>query len=1101
MERRGRDNSLAERILSTRTRVVVVRGPAACGKTTAALGTYRHNLDEAARPGCLLLAPNAAAARSLRRRLLETSASGVVLSPAVLTFAGLAGRILAAAGERARLLPAFHRRLLLGRIVADLHRAGELAALDAVADTPGLVVALDRAIAELKRAAVEPDDLARAVGSARDKRGDLVAVYRRYQQALHDRGAYDVEGQAWLAREALRSAAAAGEPLPGLDGVAAVAADGFTDFTPTQLAILAVLSRRLQRIVITLPYADDGRSRMWHWTGRTLRRIRETFGDDLSEIDVQVAPGQSDSDDVAPALRTLWPALFDVDARCERPAELSVIAASGQDAEVAAVARRVKRLLCNGAAAGSIAVLARSLDDYGETVRRIFAEHDIPVAPGPQALTNVPVVGFVLDVASLGPEPAWRDVLRVLTSSYFRPRALGDYDAGTVAAAEVLIREGNVLHGREAYARAAERLAAAASRRRAEDAKENGETSGPSPHRPAPETIRQAGELLSRLFDLAERAAEAAKLADAIDALHLRAAALEHEDAALIARDLRALATLADCLAGLPEPRPGMADLREALSAVACPPDRGESLVDVLDVLDARALRYDHVFLLGASERQFPRRFVEGSLVGEADRQRWRDLGVVLDARSDLTAREMLLFYLAVSRARRSLTASYLEADASGRTGSPSCFLLALLSPCGGLDPAPVERIPPGTVIPPAGELASPRDAFNAGLSSLFRRDAPSRADALAWAAAHAGEKLRRAAMGIWARHRRWLPGECNEFDGRITDPNLRKALAGRYPDRTIFSANRLNAFGQCPWGYFATYVLRLAPLGEPQRRLEPKTRGMFCHDVLFELMRRLAEQSGGPVRLGRIDEDELARALDAAIAAEAEAVEARRPPYPALWRLQLRQMRRDLWNYLRSARGQGELEPESLRFELAFGQELDEREAHDPRSTEQPVTVDTPGGAIRLRGRIDRIDRVRLGGVAGLLVVDYKTGRLPSPRDLLEGRNLQMPLYAAAAEAILAETCVGGAFHRIGATKASHERYFAAIKPSGGGYRPDDSYAARRKAALATVARFVAQMAAGRFDALPTDDCPSYCPFRQICHHAPARAERKVRPSHEEGD
>ena len=39
----------------------------------------------------------------------------------------------------------------------------------------------------------------------------------------------------------------------GLEGLAAIIIDGFTDFTPTQLAILRLLSQRGSRVVITLP--------------------------------------------------------------------------------------------------------------------------------------------------------------------------------------------------------------------------------------------------------------------------------------------------------------------------------------------------------------------------------------------------------------------------------------------------------------------------------------------------------------------------------------------------------------------------------------------------------------------------------------------------------------------------------------------------------------------------------------------------------------------------------------------------------------------------------------------------------------------------------
>jgi len=44
-------------------------------------------------------------------------------------------------------------------------------------------------------------------------------------------------------------------------------------------------------------------------------------------------------------------------------------------------------------------------------------------------------------------------------------------------------------------------------------------------------------------------------------------------------------------------------------------------------------------------------------------------------------------------------------------------------------------------------------------------------------------------------------------------------------------------------------------------------------------------------------------------------------------------------------------------------------------------------------------------------------------------------------------------------------------------------------------VGEFLTAMREGRFDLLPTDDCPGYCPFRQVCQFSPARNELK-RPS-----
>jgi len=186
-----------------------------------------------------------------------------------------------------------------------------------------------------------------------------------------------------------------------------------------------------------------------------------------------------------------------------------------------------------------------------------------------------------------------------------------------------------------------------------------------------------------------------------------------------------------------------------------------------------------------------------------------------------------------------------------------------------------------------------------------------------------------------------------------------------------------------------------------------------------------------------------------------------------------------------------------ALRFELSFGVELEADQPHDESSTPEPVTVATSAGEIHLRGRLDRVDRVAFDDVEGLLIVDYKTGRLPSEKDVLEGRNLQMPLYAAAAEALLGSKCVGGAFHRIGSGAGRFERFFAAVTTARGlaPYKIDQDYDAKLDAAMETVGQFIRRMAQGRFDALPTHDCPGYCPLRQICQYSPVRAERKTPP------
>jgi len=1081
---------LAERILAAGSGAAAVLGPAASGKTTLALELYQRAAGQAGAGHALLLAPNGVTAAALRKALLQRSEKRAIAAPRVTTFAALAARILAAAGRNVRALSPLQRHLLIRRIVRRLAEAGQLRAIGPVSDTPGLIDALERSIAELKRAAVDPEHLAAALHPRDDRSADLLAVYRQFQAALHERNAYDAEGRAWLARDMLASA----DRPPGLDSVRLVAADGFTDFTPTQLETLTLLARGA-RVVVTLPWAADGRDRLWHWTSRTRNALHAAFGDGLTEIVLPPADNPAPKRSAPPSPGTLTSAataaappgdlsairrsLFDPDAAPAKPSGgLKLIAAVGGEAEISAVATEVKRLLLAGAPAGSIAVLARTMDDRREAIHRIFTDADIPTAEPFGSLADEPIARFLLCAAAVAPQFASRDVLRVIRSSYFRPEALGEFSAADAAATAMLIREGNVLTGRESYAKAADRLARRAERDRAPETESDDE---PTPACPSAEAIRRGAALLEAFFGIVEGAAAApSSLIDALD-LHNAALAAEPE---LAARDLRALAALREALEELAHEgdSPDVDELRHALAAVAAPAARGEQVIDVLDVLDARAPRYRHVFLLGVNEGQFPRRVADSSLLSESDRRAWAQRGVRLDLREDLTAREMLLLYLAATRADATLTVSWLEADAAGRAAAPSGFVHALAAPAGGLEAleqaGALRRLRAGQVFPLTDCITRRSDAVTAAIAGPFSEEASGGP-----AAAHelAPRALRQASAAILAAHHRWREGECDRHDGRLDDPALLRTVAERFGPAHVWSAHQLDAYAACPWRFFAEIVLDLAPLPEPARRMAPVTRGAFCHEVLCRVFRRLAGEPPRPVRLAEVEDAALTETLDAAVAAAARRVEAADPPYPRLWAIQRQQMRDELLAYLQRQKADAS-GAESLHFELSFAAEY-EGELQDAASRTEPVPFTTPGGEIRTRGKIDRVDRLPDGK---LLVVDYKTGALPTSADLAAGRNVQMPLYTVAAEAMLDAACAGGAFHSI---RDGREAHFSELeKPRG----EERDFAERMDAARETIAAFVAGARAGRFDALPAHHCSAYCPYRQVCGYSEPRADRK---------
>jgi hypothetical protein len=65
---------------------------------------------------------------------------------------------------------------------------------------------------------------------------------------------------------------------------------------------------------------------------------------------------------------------------------------------------------------------------------------------------------------------------------------------------------------------------------------------------------------------------------------------------------------------------------------------------------------------------------------------------------------------------------------------------------------------------------------------------------------------------------------------------------------------------------------------------------------------------------------------------------------------------------------------------------------------TPSAAALETPDGeGLVTRGVVDRIDLVPVEGKIGALVIDYKTGRAPSPQEIIEGYRFQLPLYLRA--------------------------------------------------------------------------------------------------------
>ena len=1082
------------------TPVELIVGPARSGKAGRVLAACRNAADRAGPGKVLMLVPTALRQRWTERRLLEASEAGVLLRPNVLTLPQLADRLLVSAGRTVRRIRELARR----RVIRDALDALDAQAADPLGEVrsaPGLVEAIDALLRELKAARVEPDAFGRALaGHLRTPRNRLLQrLYNDYQRRLQALDFYDDQGRFWYAADVLGE----GEAGP-FDDLVLLAIDGFQHFDPAQLEVIQALSQRAERTLITLTW-EAGRPELFSVTGRTRERLRERFGDRLTETVCEAPAGlPADLDRVRTHL-FLPPG--PEDAKPPAEGSVTVVQAAGRTREVEEVARRAVDLVRGGAGRpGAVAVIARSLEVYAPLVRQVFPQYGLPFrAEAGLPVADVPMAAAAMALVRLQREDfSFRALVRVLESGYFRPEAF-DATAADARAAVRLARDAGVWTGREAYFRGFEHLRGRLARD-AEARDEWGEAVlSPEQRAERAEAIDRAEALLGRLFEAvalpasAPRRTMAERFRAIIQTAGLWETARAHEAPAHRARDLQALAGLDAVLAevalldetdGPDVPADEFLDeVSRGLSAETIPaPEPADAPVVVLGADAARALSFEHVFLVGLAEKAFPQRGRRHPFFTDAERTDLRARGVDLADTGHAAQEEMLRFYLAATRAERSLTLSHPSLDASGRPQLASHYVdeVRALFAAGedGESGVAAETVSVRDLDLPLEKTRSRRELLAGTMFALWGPGENPHLDrdlAVLHALADHGPAVETAVAGLAAEWEREHGEAFGPFDGCLAAADIREALCERFPGRSSMSARRLERFGGCPFAFLAGEVLGLVPREEPSPDLAPMDLGRIYHGLLERFFRAVRAD---PALDGRVTEATLERAR-ALLVETAEAYfgwleSGGRVRSPALWSVQRRNILRDVGRLLAWHAAS-----------LASWQVAEtERDFGPGQRNTPPVTVPTDHGPLRLRGRIDRVDRGPDG--RGYQVVDYKSGTTaPSRKEMEQGTSFQLPLYLEAAEALLgpapAEDLVRAFFLPV-----RNPGFKAELSTKATKRHPQGTAGPARQRAADYVARFVEAIRNGCFPVYPRDGCPGRCDFKPICRFAEWRIQRK---------
>jgi RecB family exonuclease len=270
-------------------------------------------------------------------------------------------------------------------------------------------------------------------------------------------------------------------------------------------------------------------------------------------------------------------------------------------------------------------------------------------------------------------------------------------------------------------------------------------------------------------------------------------APLLHSDAALDSRVHGSLLAAVSDLAGL-EGDASSEEVIESLRSGVVGPGAVErpGRVQVTSVERLRSRRYKAVVLGGLTASEFPRGDGEDVSASEAVSAAMSLLGLTPRARP-AAARERLLYYEAVTRARERLTLVRQESDDEGADVAPSVFWDETLDlyrdPLAGSDQAGLPRLQRVT----ASDLVetAPRVTRPA-------RTAPQ---------------------------------------GAIQGPDVRALVA-----RPVFSVSDIETYLTCPYRWFHSRVV--AP-GTLDQEIDARKRGTLAHDVLARFYRLIGPELG----------------------------------------------------------------------------------------------------------------------------------------------------------------------------------------------------------------------------------------------------------------
>lgn len=999
------------------------------------------------------------------RRLIAFNSRECRLQPGVRTLGHLGEAIASMSAIDWHPLSKVQQREMVRRLVAERKHRGTLGLLEELASSRGLVNFLCQRFDQLREIKISGDESADFLIRNEGRVGNAIAsLYSAYCKQLKSRGIFD---------KAARYAVATNEIMKSSATIPLLIIDRWLPDSPVERELLSALITVSQKVFVSVyGRQSDSLSDLNDWkqllTNNSIKHQVEQTEFQTPIVSDQVWASQH---------------VFDIDqqSRQNNPTTLELIAAVSEQEEVRQVARRVKRLLVeDGASMRSVVLATNQLPQWRTRIESVFAEYGIPfIANQVTMIRQSPWFQLVGQVVSLNATD-WKfeNLLALLTRADLS--RLSECDRRST---EEVIRSLGIPSGRSYVIQQVQGMGSA--------------------------TCSQAVEVLELLENLCDQLPEEATPVDWFDALSDSIQGLGYAPSNEIvpvneAAKETLLKGLADLESSLNQNRTDkrLLNCRDLLHYLnewselltLSLPMQEEGKVRVVSAEQALDLDIDHLFLLGASESSF---------AGLTD-----GYSLHIDPAKSLQ-KQRIVFQQVLAAPSQSLTISYTALDSKAQAMQPSPFVTELerLFPSGSLRRESYEIGKLQFLDEPCSlreqrltAMTIASEGESRGLKQIIAQSSPETAVVL----------LNNTELIV----DRWMNETHGTAEGIIASNSAKQVLQKQFGPEHHWSASQLELYANCPYKFFARYVLKAIPFEESRFDIDHRRRGSLLHDAMVEFHAALMKKLGAEDKLSDLPSSTIREALRDAISLVGHG---RNLPNHEISLAEIELTETLAWADLYPEQYQkfdAELneqftldEPLKPRFfEARFGPSRAggaDDEVEDSISTDEAYTLELPGGErLLLIGKIDRIDVGKIGDQTLFGIVDYKTGKVGKTKQdqINSGTKLQLALYALAAEELFfaqedAKLLAAG-YWEIKKNGFQGLDKVETAQVSDGGVEATDDWQATLDTVRERVDEMVTGIRQGEFPVYNSDEnCGQTCEFKTICRINQIRSRDKIWP------